>query len=336
MLRIAPDLALPLEAVGETIALLGIRGSGKTTTAVVLAEELLTHGQQVVVIDPTDSWWGLKYSADGAAAGMAIAVLGGIHGDVPLTAGDGATIADFVVEHQASVICALRHFESKGDMRRFVTEFCNRLYHRKGEADRQTPVMLIIDEASLFVPQRVMGEDARMVGAIQRLVRQGRSSGFGVTLIDQRASTVNKDVLTQVELLLCHRTSSPQDRKALEAWIEQHDAHGHRDEFLKTLASLKIGEIWAWSPGWLDLFQRSQVRNRRTFDSSRTPKAGERAVAPSATPLLDLAALTAKLAQTSSGWEKNLSTLRSLGALAYPDRAHAVATDLLFPDGLHV
>jgi len=37
---------------------------------------------------------------------------------------------------------------------------------------------------------------------------------------------------------------------------------------------------------------------------------------------------------TSSGWEKNLSTLRSLGALDYPDRDSVIATDLLFPKGL--
>lgn len=51
-------LELPIDAVTETFAILGIRGSGKTNTAGVIAEELLANGQQVVVVDPTDSWWG--------------------------------------------------------------------------------------------------------------------------------------------------------------------------------------------------------------------------------------------------------------------------------------
>lgn len=37
-LKLAPTLALPLAAATETFAILGRRGSGKTHTAVVLAE----------------------------------------------------------------------------------------------------------------------------------------------------------------------------------------------------------------------------------------------------------------------------------------------------------
>src|SRR5206468_1607521 len=141
-----------------------------------------------------------------------VVILGGRRQDLQLAAGDGATIADFVVDEHVPVVLSLRHFESKGDVRRFVTDFALRLYFRKGQQDDPTPLKLFIDEASLVVPQRVMGEEAKMVGAIQQLVRQGRSSGIGVALIDQRPATINKDVLTQLELLVCHRITSPQDR----------------------------------------------------------------------------------------------------------------------------
>ena len=297
-LRVAPELALPLDTVTGTMAVLGIRGSGKSTTAAVIVEELLASGQQVVVIDPTDVWWGIKSSADGQAPGYPVVILGGRRQDLPLGAQDGATIADFVVESRASVVCSLRHFESQKDMRRFVTDFARRVYYRKGQEGNATPLMCVFDEASLFVPQRVMGEDAQMVGAIQKLVRQGRASGFGVTLIDQRASTVNKDVLTQVELLVCHRTVAPQDRKALEAWIDEHDAEGKADAFLTSLRRLPQGTAWFWSPEWLDVFAQVAVRQARTFDSRRTPKAGERVHAPTRTAVVDLDALKAKLATT--------------------------------------
>lgn len=45
-------------------------------------------------------------------------------------------------------------------------------------------------------------------------------------------------------------------------------------------------------------------------------------------------AATTRQSSKSSGWEKNLSTLRSLGVLEYPDRDSAIATHLLFPPGL--
>lgn len=297
-LRIASDFTLPLDMVTTSSATFGIRGSGKTNTNVVIAEEMLERRLQLVIVDPTDGWWGLKSSKDGQHAGYPIVVLGGRHQDLPLGAGDGPTIADFVVDEGASVILSLRHFESDGERRRFITDFARRLYFRKGRSDTPTPVMVIIDEASLVVPQRVMGEDARMVGAIQQLIRQGRSSGIGVSLIDQRPATVNKDVLAMVELLVVHRVLSPQDRKALLAWVEQHDTKGVASQFLDQLASLEQGHAWFWSPGWLDVFRKVKVRERRTFDSSYTPKAGERVVAPTTVAELDLVALQAKLGAT--------------------------------------
>lgn len=56
------DFTLPLELVTQTAAVVGIRGSGKTVTATVEVEEALKAGVPVVVIDPTDVWWGLKNS----------------------------------------------------------------------------------------------------------------------------------------------------------------------------------------------------------------------------------------------------------------------------------
>lgn len=291
-------LELPIDAVTETFAILGIRGSGKTNTAGVIAEELLANGQQVVVVDPTDSWWGLKSSADGKSAGYPVVIMGGKKGDIPLAAGDGKAIADFVVSRRASVVLSTRHFESRADARRFITDFMRRLYHLKGQETNPSPLMVLIDECSIFVPQRVMGEDAPCVGSIQVIARQGRSSGLGIGLIDQRGASVNKDVLSMVEVLICHRTTSPQDRKALRAWIEQHDADDRGAQFLADLATLPRGTAWVWSPGLLDVFKKVAVRQRRTFDSSRTPKAGERVIAPSVVAPVDLDELRASLAAT--------------------------------------
>jgi len=63
----------------------------------------------------------------------------------------------------------------------------------------------------------------------------GRNRGIGVTLINQRAATINKDVLTQLDTLLAFRNVAPQDRKALKEWVEYHAAEGDFDEFMKSL-----------------------------------------------------------------------------------------------------
>ncbi|HLG94702.1 MAG TPA: helicase HerA-like domain-containing protein [Bryobacteraceae bacterium] len=292
-LLLAKDLKIPLEAVTQTFAILGIKGSGKTNTGVVLAEELLKHKQQVVVLDPVDVWWGLKSSKDGRAPGFSIPVIGGDHGDIPLEATSGSLLADFVTDTGASAILVLRHL-SMNDQRRFAGDFAKRLYERKGR--QRSPLMLIIDEADEFVPQRLAHGHEAMFGAFDRIVRRGRTSGIGVTLITQRPQVINKDVLTQVEVLVGMRVLHKLDRKALEAWIEAHDTEGRREDFLESLASLGLGEAWVWSPSWLNVFERVRIRARETYDSSATPKAGAQLAAPREVAPVDLDALRAKMA----------------------------------------
>jgi hypothetical protein len=282
-----------------TTAILGIRGTGKTNTATVLVEEALEHGQRSVILDPLDVWWGLKSSADGNSPGYDVAVFGGHHQDLPLGKDQGAHLADLLVDHPVTAVLSLRHLR-KGEQQRFVADFCERLYHRKGEAGHRDRLLVVIDEASSFVPQSFQGDAARCVGAVEDLVRRGRASGIGVCLIDQRAASVNKNVLTQLEVLISHRQVSPQDRKAVKDWVEASDDGESTKELVRTIASLgqgeSKGEAWVWSP-YLSVFERTRIRMRRTFDSSRTPGSGEAPAVPSAVAKVDLEQLRQALAQ---------------------------------------
>lgn len=284
---------LPLEIASQATAIHGVRGKGKTNTVGVMVEGMLKAGLQVIVIDPTDVWWGLKSSADGTSEGHSIVVLGGHHGDLPLLSTSGRLIADFAVNSSASMILSLRHLR-KAEQRRLVLEFAEQLYHRKGEIEHRTPLFLAIDECSTFVPQRVMGETAQLVGAIEDIVRKGRASGLGVALIDQRPASVNKDVLSQIELLICHAVTGKHDRKALREWIEGKDSKGRVDEFEADLAGLEVGEAWFWHPV-ADVFDRVRVDMRATFDSSKTPEMGKAVAAPSSPATVDLDGLRSAL-----------------------------------------
>lgn len=296
-LKIATNLTLPESSVTDTFAILGKRGVGKTYTAAVMAEEMLGGGLQVVVFDPLDVWWGLRSSASGKDAGLPIIVAGGERGDLPLAVESAAILADFAVEERQSIVLSTRHL-SKTGQRQFIGAFAERLYERKGKAQHRTPLHLMIDEADEFCPQRLYKGVERCFGAVDQIVRRGRASGLGATLITQRSAAINKDVLSQVEVLVAHRTISPHDRKAIDAWIETHDAHDQRREFLDSLPMLAVGEAWFWSPGWLDLFRRVKVRKRHTFDSSYTPSAGVKARAPKRLAAVDLERLRERLADT--------------------------------------
>src|SRR5690242_3984253 len=83
-LRVSDSFKLPAEAASDAIAIVGRRGRGKTTTAVVLVEEIHHAGGRFVVADPVGVWWGLKSTRNGKGKGIPVIVMGGEHADVPL------------------------------------------------------------------------------------------------------------------------------------------------------------------------------------------------------------------------------------------------------------
>lgn len=294
-LKIASDFALDLDVAGEAVAILAKRGAGKTNTATVLVEELVRNGVQVVVLDPVGAWWGIRAGADGEAkGGLGVPVLGGRHGDVPLEQTAGALIAQVAVETEQSLLLDLSDFPTKAAVARFVTDFAEKLYALKGRSD--SLLHLVLEEADSFAPQKVKGNE-RMQGAIEQLVRRGRSRGIGITMVTQRSAVLSKDVLTQADVLVVMRTTGPHDLRAIREWVDARDVE-HGSEVMPSLPGLATGEAWFWNPE-RDMLRLVRVRPRRTFDSSRTPRAGERRVEPSSVAPIDLDALGAEIRATA-------------------------------------
>lgn len=295
--------SLPISAVTQPMAILARRGAGKTYAALKLAEEMMGADLQVVILDPTGVCWGLRSSASGKGEGFQVPILGGPHGDVPLEETAGKVIADLVVDHPGtSFVLDLSAFESDAAQDRFAYDFAARLYRAK--AEQRTPVHIIVDEAESFAPQSPMPNQRRMLGAFEALTKRGRSRGIGVTLVSQRAASLNKNVLNQTECLFILQTTGPQDRKAIDDWIEGKGSKERRAEVLSSLAGLQLGEAWVWSPAWLDLLERVTIAGRTTFDSSRTPEPGEVLAAPRLAAV-DLDSLRDRIADTIEKAEAN-------------------------------
>ncbi len=297
-MKITKDLTLPPDAVCRTMAILAQKGSGKTYSAMKLAEEMASAGRPFVFLDPTGVAWGLRSDATGDGPGCDVIIMGGAHGDVPLESTAGAVVAQFIVESGRSLVLDLSLFESKAAQNTFTAALAERLYRLKARPEHRTPLHLILDEADQFVPQRPYRGEERMLGAFETIVRLGRSRGLGITLVSQRAAVVNKNVLTQVDALMCLRTTGKQDLDAVIAWVRHYlTAKGQLEEFTKTLPSLAVGEMWFWSPGWLGSFSRGQVLPRRTYDSSSTPEPGA-ALKQIVLAPVDLDALSAQIRAT--------------------------------------
>lgn len=288
-LRVAPGFALPLDYATSTGGILAKKGAGKSNAAVTIAEKMYAAGVPWVAIDPKGDWWGIRSSADGKGPGLPIIVFGGRHGDIPLESTAGAFLADLVLAERVTCVLDVSEF-SRAETRRFLLAFADRLY-RQADAE---PLHLFLEEAHEYLPQMVRGDDAPLVGAWQRIVKQGRFKGLGVTLISQRSAAVNKDVLTQVDTLMMMRTTSPQDRAAVKAWI---DVHADSADVLAELPSLAAGEAWIWNPDGFGL-KKATFYRRSTFDSGATPKVGEVRRAPATLADVDLGRIKDQMAET--------------------------------------
>jgi hypothetical protein len=290
LIRISPTMSLPPEAVTETFGFLAMRGAGKSNAVVVMAEEMYRLGLPWVAVDPKGDWFGIRSNLKGTGPGLPIPIFGGLHGDIPLEPEAGAFIADLIVRENLTCILDVSEFSSKANRARFLADFADRLYRNHGKHPQ--PRHIFAEEADEYIPQRVMADMARCVGAWEQIIKRGRQRGLGCSVVTQRSASINKDALSQILTLVVMRTTSPHDRKAILGWVDYHDV-GH--DIVDALPKLPSGHAWVISPQWLGKIEEVTFNRRSTFDSGETPKMGKtRKVATLAD--IDLGNLTKELA----------------------------------------
>lgn len=288
-LNLAEQLTLPPDAASEVWAFLGRRGSGKTYAAGRLVEELLDGGYQVVAVDPVGTWWGLRLERDGESPAFPVPVLGGQHGDIPLEPSGGAVVARLIAEEGVSLVLDVSEF-SGAEQRRFVADFATELLQAKKR--HKSALMVVWEEAQEFAPQRASADVARMLGAVEKLIKLGRNFGIGTALVTQRPQAVNKDVLNQAEFLVALQMTGPQERKTIDGWVQEKGA----DRSIgNELPSLPVGEALIWGPR-LGVFGRYRILPKRTYDASSTP--GAAPVRATELAAIDLEAVSAAMAET--------------------------------------
>jgi hypothetical protein len=286
-LKIASGLSLPRTAVTSTIVVYGGKGMGKTNLGGVLVEEFTKMGDRWCVLDPMGVWWGLRHSLDGKGPGIECVILGGAHGDIPIEPTGGAIVADLVIDENANTIIdfsrkANGQMWTVGEKIKFVTDYTLRLFQRQGElidGKRREPLMQILDESARYIPQVIPSgaiDLAKCVGAWEQVCEEGRNIGLGVTFLTQRSARMNKSVSELADVMFAFRTIGPNSLRAVMDWLGEHVEKSHVKDLAEKVRSLDIGQALVVSPGWLKIEKIASIRMRETFDSSATPKPGQR------------------------------------------------------------
>jgi uncharacterized protein len=292
-LRIADNLALPLETVTQKLSWLGVTGSGKTYAASKLAELLWSAGAQFVVLDVVGTWYGLRLAKGGQKpSAITVPIFGGLHGDIPLEPTAGVLLADLTVDRTLSCIIDLSQFETDTDKARFARDFADRFFFRKKAAP--SAVHLFIEEAQELVPQNPQKGEERMLHAFIRLQKLGRNFGIGSSYISQRPQEVNKKALNMAQTLFVFRTTGMHERKAIESWIQDKALD---QNIAADLPKIATGDCHVWSPEFLKISEMAHILPKETFDASATPEVGTAAVSRELAPI-DLAQVERAMAAT--------------------------------------
>lgn len=229
-------LSVSERLISRGLAIFGMRGSGKSYTCGVIAEELARIGQPFIVIDIMGEYYTLREKFPVLIVGLKATDYTDLHGLRPEHA---EPLAKLVVENGLSLVLDL----SRGTMLEkvsFLADFLEALYKVEEEARR--PYVLIVDEAHRIAPEKGLPRLDRISKALKKafywlyeIAATGRHIGIGLVITVRRPAEISKSVLAQAEVKIVHKLTDPTDLKKL------HE-EGLPSELDEVVRSLEPGE----------------------------------------------------------------------------------------------
>ena len=149
-IKIAEDFSLDLHShlINRGLAILGMRGSGKSWTAGVVAEELASKGIPFIIIDLMGEYKTLREKFPVLIAALGSPDYADLKGLTPESAG---TLAEKIVNMGISLILDLK-YGTMLDRYRVLASFLEGLYYTEEKVAR--PYVLIMDEAHRITPEK--------------------------------------------------------------------------------------------------------------------------------------------------------------------------------------
>ncbi|KKN95564.1 hypothetical protein LCGC14_0174320 [marine sediment metagenome] len=276
--------------IGKLAAILGMTGSGKSNTAARVIEQILDLKIGLTILDIEGEYWGLQEKYEVLIVGNSKKATVKI--DEETFEKMASSLAEKVLTENIPLIIDLSGWsDKKWDLG--LIEYFSSLFTIAQKVRR--PHIILIEEAQEFVPQSISSD---LKEVLVRVAKRGRKRGLFTILASQRSPDVDKKLLSQCEVVFCHRVSHPTDLDVYYKLIPLE-----RKEIKNRVIGLDDGQCFLKLKSGTTVVQ---VKMRETFHAGNTPGIG---VQPKTPPLKmiakDLAIAFKKMAK-STRKEKDL------------------------------
>jgi hypothetical protein len=269
------ELLVDIQTLIDTrLMVTGQSGAGKSRLFRRLAERCFDHVQEIV-LDPEGEFSTLREKHD--------FLLVGPGGEVPAEPRAAALLARRLMDLRVSAVVDLSDLKLPA-RREFVRVFLEALTDLPKAL--QHPLLVMIDEAHLFCPEKGAGE-AESTAAVIDLMSRGRKRGQAGVLATQRLAKLHKDAAAEAKNLIVGGITLDVDLKRAADTLGLPATQARL--WLRALAS---GTFYGYGPAL-------SLRGVTTFEvgpsATTHPRAGQRHKVAAPAPPQAIAALAAEL-----------------------------------------
>jgi len=205
-LRLNSDFAVDTDDYkreGLRFSILAMSGHGKSNAAADVVEDVLDNHAQVIIIEPIPEWHTLKARYNN------VVVIGGPYQDLPLEPAFAHEYVLAALEKGISLVVNVSDIEDDAEQLRFVSSFLWNLYRLEQKYRRV--LFLVLEEADIWAPQMWDQVSKQSLSRVSLIAKHGRKIGIFPILISQRPADLHKSPLSQCNVNLFGKFTSPAD-----------------------------------------------------------------------------------------------------------------------------
>jgi hypothetical protein len=230
----------------------GKSGSGKSNTASVVVEKLLSANFPVLVVDTDGEYYGLKEQFEILHVGADEEC------DIQVSPEHAEKIASLALEQNVPIILDVSGYLDEGEAKSLLLQTTRHLFAK--EKKLKKPFLMLVEECHEYIPEGGgMDETGKM---LIKVGKRGRKHGLGIVGISQRPADVKKDFITQCDWLVWHRLTWRNDTKVVNRILGK--------EYSDAIEDMGDGEGFLVTD-WAEEVKRVQFRRKTTFDAGATP-----------------------------------------------------------------